>query len=432
MKTTRVGLIGCGKVGTAFCRLLEEKKSLYKKRDGLVFEIAAVGVKHIDKERAPHVPKDRIVEGWQQVTARDDVDIIVELIGGGGDAENAVFDAVGRGRHTVTANKVVMSSKGESLTALAAKNNCGLCFEAAVGSAVPVIGALTDALSADRFNTVIGIVSGTADFILSRMTEHGMPYEQALQEAVELGFAENDPSFDVDGLDAAQKLSILAALAFGADVPPNEIYTEGIRSIALEDIRLAQAFGCVIKLLAVGKRTQNGLELRVHPAMVDRRHPLAAMQNELNAFLLTGDISGETMLHGKGAGPEPTASAVLADTARLAKLGRSAGFSRRWHYDNLEHVPIGDIETGYHLIFPVLDKPGIIGRITSTLGSYNINIESAHAQIPEPRNGTGLVQILSRAAKERDVRAAFHAVSALPLLSGPARLFRIEIPSEQI
>lgn len=428
MKTVRLGLIGCGKVGTAFCRLLKEKEKLYRQRDGLEFEIVAVGVKHLEKERDPSVPKERIVQGWQKVTERTDIDVVVELIGGGGDAKDAIFDALKRGLHTVTANKVVLSGEGKTLTDLATKNKCGLCFEAAVGSGTPVIGPIANALSANRFEKVIGIVNGTTNFILSRMTENGVSYDEALQDAIRLGFAENDPSFDVDGLDAAQKLSILAALAFGVEVPPGEIYTEGVRAVSLEDIRLAGSFGYVIKLLAIGHRTPNGLELRVHPALVSDTHPLASVQNEFNAFYLTGDISGEVMLYGKGAGAEPTASGVLSDVARLAKYDNTTWFSRLWHYDDLEHVPIGDIETGYHLIFPVLDKPGIIGRITSTLGSYNINIESAHAQIPEPRNGTGLVQIVSRQAKERDVRAAFRAVSDLPLLSGPARLFRIEIP----
>ena len=375
------------------------------------------------------MPTDRIVEGWQKVTERKDIDVLVELIGGGGDAKDALFDALGRGLHTVTANKVVLSADGKALTDLAAKNKCGLCFEASVGSGTPVIGPIANALSANRFEKVIGIVNGTTNFILSRMTDQGMSYDEALKDAIRFGFAENDPTFDIDGLDAAQKLSILAALAFGVEVPPHEIYTEGIRNVSQEDIRLAAAFGYVIKLLAIGHRTPNGLELRVHPALVNDRHPLASVQNEFNAFFLTGDIAGEVMLYGKGAGPEPTASGVLSDVARLAKFDQTTWFSRLWHYDNLEHVPIGDIETGYHLIFPVLDKPGIIGRITSTLGTYNINIESAHAQIPDPGNGTGLVQIVSRKAKERDVRAAFKAVSELPLLSGPARLFRIEIPN---
>ena len=429
MKNVRLGLVGCGNVGTAFCKLLREKEALYRQRDGLSFEIVAIGVKHPDKSRDAAVPMDRIVEGWQTVTARDDIDVLVELIGGSGAAEDAVFDAVGRGRHTVTANKVVLATRGKTLTDLATQNKCGLCFEASVGSATPVIGPIANALSANRFDQLTAIVNGTTNFVLTRMTEKGIPFDEALAEATALGFAEKDPAFDVDGLDAAQKLSILAALAFGVEVPPNEIYTEGIRGVTPQDIRLAAALGCVIKLLAIGRRTENGLELRVHPALVSAKHPLASVRRELNAFFLTGDMSGEIMLYGRGAGPEPTASAVLSDVARLAKYDQTTWFSRLWHYDNLEHVPIGDIETGYHLIFPVLDKPGIIGRITSTLGSYNLNIESAHAEIPEPSNGTGLVQIVSRRAKERDVRAAFRAVSELPLLSGPARLYRIEIPS---
>ncbi len=432
MKKIRIGLIGCGRVGTAFSRLVKEKGNLYRRRDEIDIEIVAIGVKHLGKDRDPCVPKELLVEGWQKVAERPDVDLLVELIGGGNDAREAVFDSLRRGRHTVTANKVVLSTEGKSLTELAVKNRCGLCFEAAVGAGTPVIGPIANALNANRFDKLVGIVNGTTNYILSRMTEGGISYEEALKDAVDKGFSETNPDFDVDGKDAAHKLSILSAMAFGVEAPPNEIYTEGIRSITQEDIRLAAAFGYVIKLLAIAHRTPNGLELRVHPALVSGNHPLASVNGEFNAFYLTGDISGEVMMYGRGAGPEPTAGAVLSDVARLAKTDQSTWFSRLWQYDDIEHVPIGDIETGYHLIFPVLDKPGIIGRITSTLGSYNINIESAHAQLPQTRNGTGLVQIACRSAKERDVRAAFRAVSDLPLLSGPARLFRIEVENGRV
>ena len=224
--------------------------------------------------------------------------------------------------------------------------------------------------------------------------------------------------------------SILAALAYGVAVPPEEILTEGIEHITADDIKAVAVFGYVIKLLSIAKRTPHGVELRVHPALVNSRHPLAAVRGELNAFYLSGDVSGEVMFYGKGAGPIPTAGAVLSDVVRLANFEKNTWLSRRWNYDNLEHVPTGDIETGYHLIFPVLDKPGIIGRITSTLGSYDINIESAHAHLPEPRNGYGVVQILSSNARERDIRAAISAVSELPLLCGNARFFRIAVPAK--
>ncbi len=431
MKKIRLGLIGCGRVGTAFCKLIADKASLYRQRDGLEFELAAIAVKHIDKERDSVVPKELLVQGWQKVIQRDDIDVVIELIGGGGDAKDALFESVGRGHHTVTANKVAMSFNGRELTELAAAKQCGLCFEASVGSGTPVIGPIANALSANRFSKVVGILNGTTNYILSRMTEDNISYEEALRHAIDLGFSETDPSFDVGGADAAHKLSILAAMAFGAEVLPSEIYTEGISEVTIQDIKLAASLGCVIKLLAIARRTSNGLELRVHPAMVSAKHPLASVQNEFNAFYFTGDISGEVMLYGKGAGPEPTASAVLSDAARLAKAQNSAWFTRQWGYENMEHVPIGDIETGYHLIFPVLDKPGIIGRITSILGSHNINIESAHAKIFESGKG-GIVQIVSRLAKERDIRTAFKAVSELPLLSGKPGLYRIEFPSDSI
>jgi homoserine dehydrogenase len=430
MKRVRLGLMGCGNVGTAFCRLLGEKREQFAKRDQLAFELAAIAVKHPEKKRDACVPTDLIVEGWQRVTERSDLDVVVELIGGAGDARDAVFDALGRGHHTVTANKVIMAADGAALTELAADRKCGICFEATVGSGTPIIGPIANALNANRFDSIIGIMNGTTNYILSKMTEEGASFDDALKDAVAAGFSEADPSFDLQGKDAAQKLSILAALAYGVAVPPEEILTEGIEHITADDIKAVAVFGYVIKLLSIAKRTPHGVELRVHPALVNSRHPLAAVRGELNAFYLSGDVSGEVMFYGKGAGPIPTAGAVLSDVVRLANFEKNTWLSRRWNYDNLEHVPTGDIETGYHLIFPVLDKPGIIGRITSTLGSYNINIESAHAHLPEPRNGYGVVQILSSNARERDIRAAIAAVSELPLLCGKARFFRIAVPAK--
>ncbi len=428
MKVIKIGLLGCGKVGTAFCRLVRDKADLFARRDGVRFDIAAIAVKDPDKPRDECVPTDRIHQGWEKVTSRDDIDVFVELIGGSDDAHRAVQTTLGRGVHTVTANKELLSAEGHNLTQLAADNRCGLCFEAAVGSGTPVVAATTHTLSANRFEKVIGIVNGTTNFILSRMTDDELTYKESLNLAVERGFSEADPTFDVEGRDAAQKLSVLAALAFGVEVPYTEIYTEGITNIQSDDIALAASFDYVIKLLAIGHRTENGIELRVHPALVSNRHPLASVRDELNAFMLSGDVSGEVMLYGKGAGPTPTAGAVLSDVARLAPSGKSSWFARKWCYENIEHIPIGDIETGYHIIFPVLDKPGIIGRITSTLGSYGINIESAHAHIPEKGAGQGIVQVLSSRARERDVRAALTAVQDSPLLAGKARFYRVEVP----
>jgi homoserine dehydrogenase len=426
MKTVRIGLLGCGVVGSELCRLIRDTRDLFERRDGVRFEIAAVGVAHLDKPRPEWVPADRIVRGWKTVTAMSGLDVVVELIGGTGDAAEAVFDSLGRGRHTVTANKALLSQSGLDLTRLAASKRCGLCFEAAVGGGVPIIASVAETLNANRFRRVAGIVNGTTNFILSRMKEDGLGYEAALRLARERGFAEPDASFDVEGTDAAQKLSILAALAFGVGIPAREIYTEGITGVTAQDMALVAGFGYVIKLLAIGRRTSHGVELRVHPALVSSRHPLAAVRDEFNAFFLAGDVTGEVMLCGKGAGPGPAAGAVLSDIARLARHDGTSWFERQWTYEDIEHVPIGDVETGYYMIFPVVDKPGVIGRIASTLGSYGINIESAHAHLPEPRNGHGLVQIISHRARERDVRAALKAVRDLPVLTGEPWFYRIE------
>ncbi|MCP4604715.1 MAG: homoserine dehydrogenase [Proteobacteria bacterium] len=430
MKTVRIGLLGCGVVGTAFCRVVEKKRELFKKRDEIDLEITAVGVANSDKEREQSVPTDRIVKGWQAVTSSPNVDVVVELIGGARVAHEAILDSLNRGRNVVTANKMLLASHGEALTKLAAENKCCLQFEAAVGCGVPVIGAVGETLSANSFESVLGIVNGTTNFILSRMSDEGLSYERALSLAKERGFAESDPTFDVEGKDAAQKLSILAALAFGVEVPDREIYTEGISQITDLDMKLAAGFGYIIKLLAIGNRTSQGLELRVHPALVSSSHPLAAVRDEYNAFFVKGDISGEVMIYGKGAGPIPTAGAVLADVAHLAQHGTTTKSGGSWAYNNLEHVPIGDIETSYYMVFPVVDTPGVIGRITSILGSYGINIASTHAHLPEKRTDAGgILQVISQHARERDVRSAFNEIGNLPILKGKARFYRIEVPN---
>ncbi|MFA6032828.1 MAG: homoserine dehydrogenase, partial [Myxococcota bacterium] len=337
MKKVRIGLLGCGTVGSAFCRLVAEKRSLYMTRDAIDFEIVAIGVSDIAKSRPGWVPKDRMVKGWREVIDPSRVDIVVELIGGVGEAKEAVFAALEQGIHTVTANKALLAAHGPALTRLAASKNCGLCFEAAVGGGVPVIASVAETLNANTFQSIIGIVNGTTNFILSRMTDEGLSYGEALGLAQQKGFAETDPSFDVEGKDAAQKLSILAALAFGVEVPGDQIYTEGITHVTADDIKLVATFGYVIKLLAIGHRTPNGVELRVHPSLIPARHPLAAVRDEFNAFFLTGDVTGEVMLYGKGAGPMPTAGAVLADVSRLAGQEGSTWFERRWAYENIEH-----------------------------------------------------------------------------------------------
>ncbi len=426
MKTVRIGLVGCGTVGTAFCRLVNQKRELYRRRDNIDLQLAAIAVADPDKPRDPVVPRNLLVQGWQPVTRADDVDLVVELIGGADHAGAAVLDALARDKHVVTANKMLLAAKGQELTELAGKNGCGLGFEAAVGCGIPVIGSLAETLSANRFKGIVAIINGTTNFILSQMTTEGITYQAALALAQERGFAEADPSFDVEGRDAAQKLSILAALAFGVNVKDTEIHTQGITDITDKDIQLVAGFGYVIKLLAIGHRTHNGIELRVHPALVNRDHPLAAVRDEFNALFVQGDITGEVMLYGRGAGPVPTAGAVLSDVVRTASQQTTS--ERSWVYSDEEHVPHGDVLTGYYMIFPVQDTPGVIGKITTTLGKYGINIASAHAHLADVEPERGIVQIISDQARERDICAALEAVSHLSILKGPPRFYRIEVP----
>ena len=427
MTKVRIGLLGCGGVGSALCRLVTEKGDLFRVRDDLEFEIARIGVADPRRTRPQGVPLDRIVQGWTAVVSAGDVDVVVEAMGDPEQSGAAAMEALGRGLPVATASRRLVATHGAALAKLASSKRCGFGFEAALGGAVPVATTLMETLPANRFESVIGIASGTANFILSRMTEDGLSYAQALDKARErgLGRAECGAAIE-EGKDAAWTLSALAALAFGVAVPAEEIHSEGIASVTPEDIRLVATFGYVVKPLAIARRTANGLELRVHPALVPMRHPLAAVRDEFTALYVEGDVTGESMLYGRGAGPTATAGALLGDVARLVR-GRGTAFSeRRWSYGTLEHIPIGEVVTGYHMFFPVVDKPGVIGRIASTLGTYGINIESAHAHLPDPEGARGLVQIISQKARERDVRAALRAVRELPVLTGDAWFYRIE------
>ena len=425
MRTIGIGLLGCGNVGSAFVELCEKRRETTRHRHGIDLQIKRVAVR--DQAKARGVPAELLTTKTSDVTQDESVDTVVELMGGSEAALEAARRALNAGKHFVTANKALMAAHGRELFDLAHQNGVELRFEASVGGAVPTIGTLTGALCANDIHEISAILNGTCNFILSRMAHDKMSYDEALDAAKRLGFAEADPTFDVEGRDSAQKLCILSALAFGLDVREDQFHVEGITHITQEDIECADFFDYRLRLIASAKKTDRGIEMRVSPALVPRGTFLATIEDEFNGFLIKGDSMGDAVLIGKGAGPLPTAGAVLADVIDVSTT-RSADHqhpSHVWAWNDLKVVPSNDIEGGYYLRFPVANEPGIIGKLTSVLAGHDINIDSAHARQAKGNVKGGLVEVLSQRSSEKSVQTAIAHPDVTNLCDGPVRMLRI-------
>ncbi len=374
-KRIRLGLLGCGVVGSGLAELLAENRGRLAARSGVELEIQRVLVRDLRKSRP--VERSRITDRVEQVVEADDVDVVVELIGGVEPARDYVTRALRAGKPVVTANKALLAQSGPDLFRLAAARGVRLGFEASVCGGLPILRALGQGLVGDTIRGLSGIVNGTCNFILTRMAEDALSFEEALRRAQERGFAEADPSLDVDGVDAAQKLVVLSELAFGARVLPEQVPVEGIRSLGLEDVRAARDLGYVIKHLARARDFGGELELRVEPVLLPETHPLATVRDENNAVLVEGEAIGAMMFEGKGAGARPTATAVLADVIDAA-LDRSGGLPP----PAAEPRPLRfESACEAYLRFPIRDLPGVIGLITTILGNHGISIRHASAAL---------------------------------------------------
>lgn len=429
-KRIGLGLLGCGGVGTAFVELVHRQGELYRKRHGIDLQLVRIAVRDLNKKRGDLIPRELLTDSVTAVVDHPEVDTVVEVIGGTGVAYEAVKRALNHGKNVVTANKAMLAEHGPELMDLAHQNGVQLRFEAAVGGGVPIIGALMSGLAANNFHSVTAIVNGTTNYILTRMSLDGMSFEEALRLAQVNGFAEPDPTFDITGRDAAQKLAIIAALAFGVDAKESSIPTEGVERITAEDIRAARRFDYRLRLLAVARRHGEAIELRVQPALLPNGHFLAGIEDEFNAFLIDGDATGEIFLVGRGAGPLPSAGAVLADVmdVTLRTVGEKAIANYTWEWGQMHLQAPGEVESGYYMRFPVLNEPGIIGTISTILGQHRINIDSASARQAADEPELGIVEILSQRALERDVRQAFAVLATQTnVLKGTPRFLRIEV-----
>lgn len=432
MESIKVGLLGLGVVGGGTWKVLARNAGEISRRAGRNIEVARVAVRDIAKARA--LLGDAVELGTDSFAVVRDpsIDIVVELIGGDTLALELVLEAIAHGKHVVTANKALLAKHGTEIFAAASAKGVMVAFEAAVAGGIPIIKAIREGLTANRIEWVAGIINGTTNFILSEMRSRGLPFATVLAEAQKLGYAEADPTFDIEGVDAAHKLTLLASLAFGIPVQFDQAHIEGISKLASEDIKLAERLGYRIKLLGITKRRPNGIELRVHPALVPCASLLANVEGAMNAVLVRGDAVGQTLYYGKGAGEEPTASAVVADLVDVTRLHTADPEHRVPHLafqpDAMSDIPILSIEdvvTSYYLRMTVADQPGVLADIARVLADAGISIGSMIQQTSDADGSADLI-FLTHEALERNINIAMARIEALKFIRSSVTRLRVE------
>jgi homoserine dehydrogenase len=433
MKPIQVGLFGIGTVGSGTFNVLARNREEIVRRAGRDIVISMVA--DLDTERALRIVKGRAVvtKNADDILNNPEIDIVIELIGGYTFARDLVLKAISAGKHVVTANKALLATHGNEIFAAAREKGVVVAFEAAVAGGIPIIKALREGLTANRIEWIAGIINGTSNFILSEMRDKGLPFADVLREAQRLGYAEADPTFDIEGVDAAHKLTIMSAIAFGIPMQFGAAHVEGITKLTKEDIAYAEELGYRIKLLGITRRTEAGIELRVHPTLIPAKRLIANVEGVMNAVLVKGDAVGATLYYGAGAGSEPTASAVIADLVDVARAHTSDPEKRVPHLafqpDQLAAtpiLPIGAVTTSYYLRLRVKDQPGVLADITRVLADNSISIDAMVQK--EPAEGQDQVDIimLTHQAVESHVDAAIARIEALPAVLGGVARIRLE------
>jgi homoserine dehydrogenase len=433
MQSIKIGLLGLGTVGRGTYNVLARNQPEIRRRAGRGIEVAAIAVRDIGKARAAIGEAVPISGNPADVVRRADIDIVVELIGGVEPARTLVLEAIERGKHVVTANKALLAQHGNAIFEAARARGVMVAFEAAVAGGIPIIKALREGLTANRIEWIAGIINGTSNFILSEMRAKGLAFDAVLKEAQRLGYAEADPTFDVNGTDAAHKLAILAAIAFGVPIKVEAAYSEGISKLGAVDIRYAEQLGYRIKLLAITKRTAKGIELRVHPTLVPMQRLIASVEGAMNALLVKGDAVGTTLYYGPGAGSEPTASAVIADLVDVTRMHTADPENHVPHLAfqpasmaSVPWLPIDATVTSYYFRMRVADQPGVLADIARILADGMISINALFQREPgEGENQTDII-MLTHDAVERDVDAAIRRIEALPTVLAPVIRLRQE------
>jgi len=433
MKPINVGLLGIGTVGGGTFTVLKRNAEEITRRAGRPIQITVVADKNLELARKVTAGACRVTDDAFAVVGDPDVDIIVELIGGYGVAKELVLKAIANGKHVVTANKALLATYGNEIFAAAQAQGVMVGFEAAVAGGIPIIKALREGLTANRIEWIAGIINGTTNFILSEMRDKGLPFAAVLKEAQRLGYAEADPTFDIEGIDAAHKLTIMSAIAFGNSMSFDKVHIEGISQLDAADMKYAEQLGYRIKLLGITKRTAEGVELRVHPTLIPTRRLIANVEGAMNAVLVKGDAVGATLYYGKGAGAEPTASAIIADLVDVTRMHTADPEHRVPHLAfqpdamvDLTILPQSEVITRYYLRLRVEDKPGVLADITRILADHQISIEAMMQREPDEGEEQTDIIMLTHKTREKSIDAAIVRIEALPVVKGALIRLRLE------
>jgi homoserine dehydrogenase len=437
MKPIQVGLLGIGVVGAGTFNVLKRNQEEIQRRAGRGIAITMVADLDVARAQAVVGSEVTVVNDARAVIANPDIDIVIELIGGYGIAKQLVLEAIAAGKHVVTANKALLAVHGTEIFAAASAKGVMVAFEAAVAGGIPIIKALREGLTANRIQWIAGIINGTTNFILSEMRDKGLDFSVVLKEAQRLGYAEADPTFDIEGVDAAHKVTLMSAIAFGIPVQFDKAYVEGITKLGAADIKYAEQLGYRIKLLGITKRTAKGVELRVHPSLIPSKRLIANVEGAMNAVVVNGDAVGNTLYYGKGAGSEPTASAVIADLVDITRLHTADAAQRVPHLAFQPHsmsdtpvLPMGDVVTSYYLRLRVADQAGVLAKVTGILAEADISIDAVLQREADEVGGEGSTQtdliILTHDCVEAKMNAAIAQMQALPTVLAPIVRIRKE------
>jgi len=432
MKKISIGLIGLGNIGTGVVKLLQQNEKLIEQKLGAKLVLKKIADINITSPRGIKISKSILTTNAREILNDPEISIVIELMGGYEPARTFVLEAVKNGKHVVTANKAMLATYGNEIFPAAQKKSVDIGFEASVGGTIPIIKTLKESLAANKINSIVGIMNGTCNFILTKMTDEAKSFDVVLKEAQQLGFAEADPTFDIEGIDTSHKMAIVLSLAYGKKVNLKDIYLEGITKISGEDIAFAKELGYRIKLLAIGRLRGDAVEARIHPTMISSGHLLANVNRNYNAFHLVGDASGPVFLFGQGAGMMPTASAVFSDildSARNVMKGIAGRVPLRSINEtgmkDIKLIPMDNIETKYYFRFSVLDRPGVLSKISGILGEHNISLASVIQKAQEEAGPVPIVMTTYK-AKEKDVRQALKKIDKLEVVRDKTVLIRIE------
>ena len=425
-KVIKVALLGLGNVGTGIYKVLERQKASMVSKVGARVEIKKIMVRDLNKKRLEGINESLFTDQWQEIIEDEEIEIVVEVMGGLEPAKTYILEALKSGKNVVTANKDLLAEYGRELFDKAHSKGKDLAFEASVAGGIPIIRPLKQCLAGNDIQEILGIINGTTNYILTKMTYENMDFHTALAEAQRLGYAEADPTSDIDGYDAARKIAILASLAFHSRVTFNDVYIEGIKNISSTDISYARELGYVIKLIAIARKLENNIEARVHPKFIPKSHPLASVNDSFNAVFVRGDAVGEAMFFGRGAGELPTASAVVGDIIDVARniKTNSTGRIACTCYENFELKPVNEIKSRYYLRLQVEDKPGVLASIASVFGNHDVSLATV---IQKHRTeGSAEIVVVTDLVQDNHIKDALQIIGGLSIVEEISAVIRVE------